>query len=211
MPTHEKSAQFFKQFEQKVYKKGEILIRAGENPTGIYYVLSGTIKQYALSKKGEVVTINIFKPGSFFPMSWAINNTANVYFFETEDTVVLHKAPKERALEFIKHEPDVLYDLLSRTYYGTDGLQQRLTYLMTGSARERLITEIIIYAKRFGNREKTDKIICTVTEKDLAAATGMARETISREIGLLKQQGILDFTPGNLVIPDISLLENELS
>lgn len=72
---------FFTQFKYQKYKKGEILIRADDDPTGIFYLKKGTVKEYAISKKGDEVVVNIFKPASFFPMSWAINNTYNRYYF----------------------------------------------------------------------------------------------------------------------------------
>ena len=68
---------FFSQFKRRDYKKGEILIRADENPTGVLYVTAGNVREYAISSKGEELVVNIFKPGAFFPMTWGINQTEN--------------------------------------------------------------------------------------------------------------------------------------
>ena len=46
---------FFNKFKHQVYKKGEILIRADDNPSGIFYLKSGGVKEYCISKKGEEI------------------------------------------------------------------------------------------------------------------------------------------------------------
>ena len=199
----EKINKFFVQFKHQFYKKGEILIRADDNPSGIFYLKEGIVKEYAISRKGDELVVNVFRPISFFPMSWAINNTPNQYFFEAMTDLDLFKAPKEEAIEFIKTNPDVLYDLMSRVYKGVDGILARMTYLMAGNAYAKLITELIIYAKRFGTTNR-------ISEKDLAASSGITRETVSREMKILKDKGFITFNKNILVIKDLKMLEGEL-
>ena len=200
---------FFTKYRIQKYKKGEILVRSGDEPSGIFHLKSGRVREYAISKKGEEVVVNIFKPPAFFPMSWAINRTPNVYFFEAMEDLELIKAPPDEVVEFIKNEPDLLFDLLRRVYVGTDGLLSRMTYLMSGSAYERLITELIILAKRFGFAKKGEVVLRT-SEKDLASQAGITRETISREIKNLRDQGLISFDKQNLIIKNITKLEEEL-
>lgn len=202
---------FFSKYKKQTYKKGEILIRADDDPAGVFYLKEGFVKKYAISKKGEELVINIFKPISFFPMPWAMNNTPNVYFYEAMTPLTIWRAPKDEVIAFVKREPDVLYDLLSRVYRGTEGMQQRMLYLMSGNAYERLVTEIIIAAKRFGKKDAANgEITLKTTEKDLATSAGMTRETVSREIKNLKDKKLVSFATNTLVIRNLEALEDEL-
>lgn len=200
---------FFKQYKHYVYKKGEILIRVDDEPGGVFYLTRGNVREYAISKKGEELVINIFKPVSFFPMSWAINQTPNPYYYEALEEVEIWKAPREEVIKFIKANPDVLYDLMSRVYKGTDGILMRLVYLMSGEAYSRVVTELLIAAKRFGKQDGSE-LKLHVSEKDIAAQAGMARETVSREMKILKDKGLVTFSKNQLVVKNISNLENEL-
>src|SRR3990167_34233 len=74
---------FFGRFLLKQAGVDEVLIRAGEDPPGIFYLVSGQVKEYDISGQGNEVVVNVYKPPAFFPMSWAINQTPNRYFFET--------------------------------------------------------------------------------------------------------------------------------
>ncbi|MBP9718914.1 MAG: Crp/Fnr family transcriptional regulator [Candidatus Levybacteria bacterium] len=201
---------FFTQYKKYSYKKGEILIRAGDNPSGIFYFKKGYVKQYAISQRGEEVVVNVFKPIAFFPMSWAMNETPNEYFFEVITDIEVWKAPREEVIAFIKDNPDVLYDLMRRVYKGTDGILTRMTYLMAGNAYARLVTELIIQAKRFGKKDETT-VMLQISEKDLAAQSGMTRETVSREIHTLKAKGLVIFEKNILTVVDIQKLEEELA
>lgn len=201
---------FFAQYKQQKYKKGDILIRADE-PNGIFYLKNGAVKQYVINQKGNEIVVNIFKPISFFPMPWAINNTKNIYFYEAIDSVETYKAPRSDVIEFLKKNPDILYNLISRIYIGIEGLLQRMIYLMSGDAYPRLITELLILAKRFGTKDpKSKSISMKLFENDIAAESGMTRETVSRIIKILKDKKLLTLKNNILEIQDITRLEEEL-
>jgi CRP/FNR family transcriptional regulator len=201
---------FFFQFTHKKYTKGEILIRADENPSGVLYLTKGHVKVYCISEKGDEIILNSFQPISFFPMSWAINDVPNSYFYEALDEVSLYQAPKNEVLTFLKKNPDVLFDLLRRVFIGVDGILMRMTYLMGGTAYTRLITEIIIAAKRFGTQDDHGTVV-NISEKDLALQTGLTRETVSREMGVLKKKGLVSFNKKVLKVFDMKKLSAELS
>lgn len=201
---------FFTKHTHQTYKKGSILIRAGDNPSGIFYLKDGLVKEYAISKKGDELVVNEFKPFAFFPMSWAMNDTPNDYFYEAMTNLNVWRAPKEETITFLKQNPDVMYDLLSRVFKGTDGIMLRMTYLMAGSAYARLVTELIIHAKRMGKKNNTT-IELMISEKDLGTQSGLTRETVSREVRILKSKNIIDFINNKLVILDLAKLEDELA
>lgn len=202
---------FFTQFKHQTYKMGEILVRADDNPPGIFYLKKGIVREYAISKKGDELVVNIFKPIAFFPMSWAINDTPNSYYFEAVSDIEVWKTPKEKTVEFIKNNPDILYDLLSRVYRGTDGLLMRMAYLMSGNAYTSLIAELLISAKRFGSKGKDGVIEVKLSGKDLATHAGMTRETVSRELAILKKKRLVGFNKGMITISNIQKLEDELA
>lgn len=201
---------FFTKYKKQQFKKGEILIRADDAPPGIFYLSQGTVRMYLISRNGDELVLNLFKPISFFPMFWVINGTPNLYYFEAMDDVIVWRAPGKDVLALLKENPDVAFDLLARVYRGMDGLLTRMAYLMAGNAYARLITELLIIAKRFGKAEKNG-IKFTITEKDLSASAGMTRETVSREMKVLKDKGLVVFQKNMLRISSIEDLEKELA
>jgi CRP-like cAMP-binding protein len=166
----------------------------------------------AISSGGEEVVINTFKSGAFFPIGWMLNDTTNSYFYQAGEESEVFKMPKTEVRKFLESEPDILFDLMKRIYKGLDGYFMRMQYLMAGNAYSRLITELIILSKRFGQKTKgSDQILLKTTEKDLAAQTGITRETVSREFKKLIDKNIISFQTEHLIIKSLGDLEKELS
>ncbi|EKD91081.1 MAG: nitrogen-responsive regulatory protein [uncultured bacterium] len=207
----QKLENFFKQYKNQKYRKGEILVRADDNPSGVFYLINGVVRRYSISPAGEELTLNIYRPVSFFPMDWAINQTSSTHYYEAMTTAEVYRAPRDEVLKFISDKPDILLDLLSRIYHGLDGFMMRMEYLMAGNAQARLITEVLIYARRFGKPNgKAILIDLKLTEKDLASQSGIARETVSRELQKLKGKNLISFKSNQLIVKDIKRLEQEL-
>ena len=59
---------FFGSYRPRRYAKGQILIHAQDNPESIFYLLSGRVKEYDISYRGDEIVLNVFSPPAFFPM-----------------------------------------------------------------------------------------------------------------------------------------------
>lgn len=205
-----KIEQFFAAFPVHRCVKGEILVQAGDAPRGVMYLISGQVKEYDISAQGSEVVVNVFQPPAFFPMSWAMTGLPNQYFYEAAEDTSYHLAPAAEVVAYLKHNPDVLYDLLVRVYRGTEGLQRRMAHLMGGTARSRVLYELIIESKRFGTRQSDGSVRLAIHEDELANRAGLSRETINREVAKLKREKLLILDHGDLIICNLSQLETAL-
>jgi len=201
---------FFANYPKRTYPKDQIVVFAGEDPEKVFHILSGKISQYDISYRGDEIVVNIFKEPAFFPMSWAINHTPNSYFFKANEETIVRVAPPGDVVNFIKNNPDVMFNLLSRLYKGVDGVLDRTVQLMSGSARSRIIYELIIECRRFGEKADENMYRLKIHESDLASHSGLARETVSREIKHLKERQLIEVVGGGIFIKDLSALEDQL-
>ncbi len=206
----DKIHQHFSQFPLRIYPKGQIIVFADESPEHIFYIVEGRVRKYDVSYRGDEVIINVFQPPAFFPISWAINKTPNKFFYKTETDVKLHIVPSDDALSFLKQNPDVTLDLLSRLYKGLEGVYGRLVHLMSGTAKSRLLYEIIIECRHFCIAQPDGSYTLKTNEVDLAARSGLSRETISREMRSLKDNNWVTVSKSGITVKDISLLEEAI-
>ena len=203
-------AEFFEKHRMVRFEKGEVLIQADSDPSGIFYLVSGQVSQYDISPSGDQAVVNVFQPPAFFPMSWAINKTPNCYVFEAFTDVAVRKAPVKEVLEFLHTHPDVTFDLLARVYKGTDGLQRRMVYLMENDAQKRLLMELLISAERFGEPRAEGTTFVALHEGELAARVGLARETANRALRSLKDEGLLRVTRLGIELRSIEAVKKAL-
>ena len=144
-------------------------------------------------------------------MSAALNDTPNAYFFQTAVASKIRIVPKADAVQFLKDNPEVTLDLLSRVYRGVDGVLRRMTHLMGGDAGTRLLFELLNAAYRFGERQPDGSVVIPLTEGDLGKSSGLARETVNRELRKIKQRVAVRITAKGIVIPDVLALESMLN
>lgn len=206
----DKIEEFFSQYRLRHYNKGQILILNGDDTNYIYHLVKGRVKEYDVTYRGDEIILNVFKPPAFFPMSLAINKVPNPYIYEAETDIDIRQAPAGDAVKFIKDNPDVMFDLLGRLYRGTDGLLARMAHLMAGSAKARLMFEILLACRRYGETIEDGSCTITLNESDLGARAGLSRETVSREMRKLQTEKLLDLAGGRITVHNLGVFEEKL-
>lgn len=202
-------SKFFGSYPTQTFAKGDVLIQADIQLKAVYYIVSGQVVQYDVLPSGDRAVVNVFKAPAFFPMSLAISGEPSQYIFEAFTDLTVRKAPAGDVVQFLRDNNEVLFDLLSRVYSGTDGLQRRMVYLMGNDARRRLLLELAISAERFGEK-RSDGVFIAMHEGELATRVGLARETASRALKALKANGTLRMTKDGMEITDLEAIRREL-
>jgi CRP/FNR family transcriptional regulator len=205
----DKVTYFFGQYERHRYKKGDYLKILDKQPYGISCLQSGVVRCFSLSKAGAELTINIFKPISFFPVSWVINDANDNYTYEAVTDVEVVIAPKDKFKAFLQNNPDVVYDLLKRIYRGLDGYFLRMESLLSGDPYFRVVVQLVIHIRRFGVQEG-EKYRVNLTHTQLAALSGLTRETVTRKIKKLEEQKLIDYEGKKLTVLNLKKLEEHL-
>ena len=82
---------------------------------------------------------------------------------------------------------------------------KRMAYAMSGTSQEKLLSELLLNGSRFG-KVQGNGFVLQISINELAARSGIARETVSRELAKLKKLGILTSTKGKIVVPDRTLI-----
>jgi CRP/FNR family transcriptional regulator, cyclic AMP receptor protein len=202
---------FYQQFTIRNYKKGELLIRADDDPLGIFCLTKGYVRQYTTSKTGNELTLHILKPISYFPMVWAVNGTPNVYYFEALTSVEVGRAPRDQVVNFIKDKPTVIFALMSVLLEDYAETLTRVEHLVFSDAYRRVISILLYIAKHFGE-ERGHGIVVKhrFTQQDIATLVGIARETASNEMVKLEKKGLVKYVDHSMLFDNIKKLDAEL-
>lgn len=190
-PIQQKVQDYFADKLLKEYKRGDTIVIANQDPEGVMYLEKGIVEQYDITPEGAMVIVNIFKAPAFFPMSWAMNKTPNRYFFGAQTDTSLRIDDPAKTILFLQNNPDVLYELLARVFRGSDALLRRLVLATSSVSSKRLMFELLLEAQRFGETVGEHQKLIHIKQTILAARSGLARETVSREIRQLEKQGII--------------------
>ncbi len=208
--TNQTIKSFFQDYPLVHYKKGHVLILPGDFGQHAYYLVSGKVKVYDTSYRGEEIIITSRVPPAFFPLSLVINTGTTRYFYEATSDISVREAPIEAVQIFLDRHPTVVMDLLSHLYTTLDNILERMVHYITSNAKSRLIYALACECREFGIRSDDNSYRIDINERELGSRAGLSRETVSREARALKRNGLLQIHHNYMIISDLDKLERLL-
>lgn len=104
-----KLVELFKVEGQKhTYNKGEYIIRPSQSAWGVFFIESGLVKAYDVTKYKEENLHVIRKENEIFPLYWAISGKEKSVIFQAISETVTYRLSRNIFLEFVNKEPDIL-------------------------------------------------------------------------------------------------------
>jgi CRP-like cAMP-binding protein len=199
--------EFFQQFPVVTYRASEVIYRPDDEVRFVYYLEDGYVSQQVVSENGEDFIINVYRPGSYLPISLILQGITNDCTYETLTKVKARKAPVSEVLQFMQKNPAVMQELLVRLASGLNAMASKAEALVFGTASRKIAATLYFTAKRFGKPNGVATIIdFPLTHKRIAAMTGITRETASIEMAKLKNRGVLSYKGKQVKIYNMDIL-----
>jgi CRP/FNR family cyclic AMP-dependent transcriptional regulator len=201
---------FFSQFKLRTYQRGDVILHEDDTPNGTYYLKSGFVKLYSYSPDGEELIRIILGPGDLFPIRWTIDQEPIDFYLAPMSDVTCSYAPRQTFLNFISQDPKLMLNLSSYIVKRMGTLYKRMEFFAFGDAYEKITSILVFLAKRFGKQQTSGLLIeLPLTQRDLGALVGVARETVNEELESLKDKGIVETENHHIIIKDLAKLEEE--
>jgi CRP-like cAMP-binding protein len=175
------------------FSKSEAIIQAFDEPEGVYLIKSGFVKAYSISKTGNESLLLIHQAGDFIPLPWALDgaHTTGLRYEAMTDVTVL-RASKDKLRAAMGDNSWLSQQIMSQTVAMISLYTQRIQTLEYQTARERVVSELIDLAERFGKHHGAEVVInAPITHQDIADSINMTRETASRALELLFKAKLL--------------------
>lgn len=203
---------FLQHGHQYKYRKGEFIIRPGEAPSGIFYIESGLVKAYDITKYGEENMLIIRRSGEVFPLIWAMTGRERSVIYEALVPVTVRHLSRQKFRSFVDNNPYALSLLLDMAIEMYRLHSERIINLGYRNVRERLVSFLLTTAQRFGARTDDGHILIDVPlrHQDIGSSISASRETIGREIQALERKGLVTVEDGYICLRDIRALRGYL-
>lgn len=209
--TEELLELFRRQGSRFTYKKGEFVIRPGEIPSGVFYIESGLVKAYDITKYGEENLLIIRREGEVFPLIWAITGQERQVIYEAISPASVWEISRTTFLEHVGAHPEALAPLLDMTLEMYRIHSERILNLEYRSVRERLISFLLTMSHRFG-KKTTEGLLINVPlrHQDIASSINASRETTTRELASLERKGLISTGQSMITLKDLNKLHGHL-
>jgi CRP-like cAMP-binding protein len=182
-------------FEKKA-ERGEILSFEGEPAESIYTVVSGVVKTYKTSADGKEQIFRIVRPGGTFNDAPVLGDSLNLVTAEAMSSVDLYGIKQADLAVLIAEYPAIAHNAivqLSRRVQELVALVEDFSFLhVTGRVAKMLLTHI-----RPDGAEHP-----RLTQQEMAALIGTAREMVGRSLKNLEEEGIIRMERNRIFIAD---------
>ena len=183
----------------RTFGRGDVIFLEGERCEGLYVVSAGRVRVYKTSPEGREQVLAVVGPGESFndvpvfdggpnPASAEALDPTELYVLRRDDVRLLLREHPEFALAVIQVFAGRLRQLT--------GLVEDLSFKhVTGRVAKLLLTQ----ASQPGAGR--------LTQQQMAAMAGTAREVVGRALKTLEQEGAIQIDRGRIVIVDRARLE----
>jgi CRP/FNR family cyclic AMP-dependent transcriptional regulator len=187
--------------KRRSLKKGEPLFRKGDEGSTLYIVKEGSIKIVLPSEMGDEVTPAIFKSREIFGEMALLDGmprSADAVALEQTELLALNRGD---FLGFLKNNEEAIRSVLSSISMRlrrTDDLLEDACFLNISTRFARRLVEL---AETHGYQEEGGDFIeieLRLTQQDLASMVGATRESINKELRLLREKSLVS-TEGNTI------------
>lgn len=191
----------------KRFVKVADLFRAGAAAAGFYNVLKGRLSIYKLDGQGRELEVARLEAGDFLGEAVAFIGGTFPFFARAVEDVEVRYFDVKSAFKAIDADPTVarfFIDLLARKCALLSG---RVESLGLQTVRQRLIQYLLFSC----SGESRCVVELKVKKAELASLIGTVAETLSRTLGQLQKEGLIEVSGPSIRIEDCPRLRAEIS
>jgi CRP-like cAMP-binding protein len=182
-------------------KKKQVLYYDGDQPQGIYLVLSGGVKTLKMAEDGRELMTGLYKPEDYLGVTALLleepfNETAEA----VEDSSVC-LLPKEAIVTLLNRYPGIGSQFIRILSQNIRQKEEQLLELAYHSVRKRLAQVLVRLNNQSGEPSQFK-----ISREELASMAGMATETVSRTLTDFKEEGLIEKKGSHISITDLSRL-----
>ena len=179
---------------EKTYEREEMLLLEGETAEALYFVASGAVKVFKTSAEGKEQILTIIRPGESFNEVPVFNGGLNPASAQAMVPVLLYGIRKNDIEVIIRNYPQVASNVIKV-------MANRLRHLVS-------LVEDLSFRNVIG---RVAKILLDnagdgaapgprLTQRDMAAMAGTAREVVSRSLKKLEEDGVIRIDRHRIII-----------
>jgi CRP-like cAMP-binding protein len=188
--------------------KGTMLFQKGEPGDALYIIKSGKVKIYLSSHLGEEIILAIFSHGDFLGEISLLDGrprSAHAVAMEDTDILTLSREDFSRCLKESREAMGIIINSLCQRLRKTDDLLEDTCFLkITNRFAKKLVKLAHDYGHSVGQGVRID---LTLTQKDLAAMIGATRESVNKQMKILREKGMVMMEGHLIYITDMARLK----
>lgn len=175
------------------FKKNDIIFLEGDEVKTIYRIKSGIVKLEKIYENGEVKIIDLVTKDDYLALLTVLKDIKEYPVSAVCLTDVIVSPIEKYDAEGAYHENMHFKEQCLKCAAHRIGIFQNHTFLSTNTdIEDRVIQTLTHLSKKFGTRSKeTIEVTLPISKTELANMVGLRRETLSRKLSKMVEEGYL--------------------
>ena len=185
------------------YLRGDAIMHKEDDGQSLFIVEKGSVRVYLPSLQGADLTLALLGPGDFVgDLSLLDGQPRSASADAMEDTSVL-SLERSDFIELVRSSPDAamaVMTVVAKRLRNTDEMAADLAFLDVGG---RLAKKLLEMASSHGvDRHDGTLLDVSITQEQLANMIGVTRESVNRNLGRFRQDGLISSRGRRIVLRD---------
>jgi len=182
----------------KQYARRDIVLQKGGAGDSLLFLLSGQLQVIDITEDGRAIGLRMLQPGDFFGEIAVINSSQRSASVVALTPVLVALLPAATALHLFAHSPSVAKHMLRHLAQKIERDSEFRALLSIHNTAKRIYTFLnLMKQKKPGDVEVVENL---PTHQDIANMINTSRETVTRTILALANQGIVKKDTHRLII-----------
>ncbi len=185
-----------------------VLFRKGDPGTNMMVVLEGRVQICTHSEEGKEFVVNIINPGEVFGEIALLDGSDRTADAVTMGSCELLILERRDFVPFLRDHPDAcmrLLKVLCQKLRWTTGVLEAALFLEGPSRLARVLCHLAgLYGQTVADGVE---LRIRFSQQQLANMVGMSRESINKQLGQWRDDGIIGTEDGRILITDLDALQ----
>lgn len=193
----------------KQFEKGKVLFLEGELADTLYIINTGKVKIHKYTKEGKEQILFILSHGEFIGALNLLKSGHYEFNAEVLEDSSICTLSKHDFDKILLKNPQITLKILEKIHDRLVLLEDLVQTLSTKDIEARIAGLLITLIKDFGS-ESDEGIVLEIplSREELGNYVGITRETISRKLTVLQDDGIIELVgTKKIIIKDLSRLK----
>lgn len=197
---------------RKRYSRGELIIMEGSSLDSLIIMNSGQVKAFRDTQEGKEQILYIFSQGDFFGEKNLLMNHNATYNVEALEETNVCTIEKKDFQQLLREYPEIGLKIMEELCSRLERLENAIESMGTKNVEARVNAVLLEFARKYGKENQNGIIVeLPLSREGIANYIGVARETVSRKMSLLQDEGIIEMV-GNkkVILLNIEALQREV-
>ncbi|MCX7773795.1 MAG: Crp/Fnr family transcriptional regulator [Clostridia bacterium] len=183
------------------YHKGEIVVFEGEALDSLVIINEGQVKAFRTTQDGREQILHIFSEGDFFGERNLLRDHTSPYSVEALDRTHICLIHKRDFQQLVRDYPDIAVKIMEVLCERLDRLENTIEAMGTRTVEARVSAVLLEFAEKYGTDHcKGTLISLPLNREGIAQYIGLTRETVSRKMSQLQDEGIIQMIGNKKVL-----------